>query len=411
MKHIGIIAELNPFHNGHAYLIQQAKQMHPDKQIVIIMSGDYVQRGEPAIFNKYIRTKCALAAGADIVLELPSLFASASAEHFASAAVLALAATNMIDTLCFGIETEDFKALQTIASFLVAEPDSYRNTLRQKQANGLSFAKARAAALSEHFKDSRYQDILTQPNNILAIEYLKAMEKHHLAIHPEAILRQGAGYHDSTLSTTYCSATALRTAMIQGLTKPYDSLRPYMPEEVYSILVSEPDALPLFWNDFMPFLQYALSAHTQSFDQYCDISTDFHNTLSSCTLIPDDFAQLTQKLSGKHLSQSRIRRCLLNILLQQTQEQMDSAKSCNYISYVRLLGFREHAAPILKDIKNNGSIPVINKVADAGRLLSPDTHSLFESDIHKSHLYHQTFYNRYHIALATEYEHSVIIYK
>ena len=180
MKHIGIIAEFNPFHNGHAYLIRSAKERFPDKQIIIMMSGDYVQRGEPAIFNKYIRTEAALQAGASVVFELPSLFATASAEHFATAAVLALHATSLIDTLCFGTETSDLTPLKEIAAYLSNEPISYQNALREGLASGLSYARARANALCQHFNHPEYSTILKQPNNILAIEYLKAIIKYNL---------------------------------------------------------------------------------------------------------------------------------------------------------------------------------------------------------------------------------------
>ena len=141
MKHIGIIAEYNPFHNGHFYQLQTAKNMFPDKKIIVMMSGNYVQRGEPAIYNKYLRTKCALLCGADMVLELPILFSTASAEYFAHAAIKAFCELGTIDTLCFGAETDDLQLLQHIADILLDEPESFKSVLQTQLRNGLSQVK------------------------------------------------------------------------------------------------------------------------------------------------------------------------------------------------------------------------------------------------------------------------------
>ncbi len=409
MKHIGIIAEFNPFHNGHAYLIRSAKERFPDKQIIIMMSGDYVQRGEPAIFNKYIRTKAALCAGASVVFELPSLFATASAEHFATAAVLALHVTSLVDTLCFGTEISDLAPLKEIAFYLSEEPTSYQNALREGLACGLSYAKARANALCLHFDNPAYSAILKQPNNILAIEYLKAIIKYNLPIDVVAIPRQGSGYHEPDLSDSLCSATALRNA-IREQADISESLHHFMPESVYKILSDCPDAKPLFWNDFVSYLQYALSYCEHPFEEYCDISSDFSNTLGHLLPVPYDFNAIVEHIPGRHLSQSRIQRSLLNILLSQTSCQMKNAKANGYIDYLRLLGLRQNASFLLKECKQTCSVPIINKVTQAQHILSPDAYSAFTRDLQKSHLYNQAFYNHYHVALPTEYERSVIIH-
>lgn len=410
MKHIGIITELNPFHNGHAYIIDAARTHFPDKKVILMMSGDYVQRGEPAIFNKYVRTECALSAGADLVFEIPALFATASAEHFASASILSLAATHLVDTLCFGVETNTLSLLQEIAHFLVTEPITYQHQLKELLASGLSYAKARSIALSDHFTDPQFADIMKQPNNILAIEYLKAIERYQLPITPFAIPRIGAGYHDTTLDHTICSASALRHTIKQHSFSSCEELQAYMPDSSYQILVNRSDARPLFWNDFLPFLQYAFLYPAQKFNKFCDVSNDFANQLSAYHLLPDDFDSLLKELSKKHMSDTRIKRCLLNILLMQTQTQMNYAKANHYVSYLRLLGFRKEASCLLKEMQQTTSIPVIQKVTKAREILPEETYHTFCNDIRKSHLYNQAFYNRYGITLPTEYERNVIIY-
>mgnify|MGYP004457946541 FL=1 len=410
MKHIGIITELNPFHNGHAYIIDAARTHFPDKKVILMMSGDYVQRGEPAIFNKYIRTECALSAGADLIFEIPALFATASAEHFASASLLSLAATHLVDTLCFGVETDTLSLLQEIAHFLVTEPVTYQQQLRELLSCGLSYAKARSIALSDHFTDPQFADIMRQPNNILAIEYLKAIERYQLPITPFAIPRTGAGYHDTTLNHDICSASALRHTIKQHSFSSYEDLQAYMPDSSYRILVDHPDARPLFWNDFLPFLQYAFLYPVQNFNKFCDISNDFSNQLSTYHLLPDDFDSWLNELSKKHMSETRIKRCLLNILLMQTQTQMHYAKSNHYVSYLRLLGFRKESSFLLKEMQQTSSLPIIQKVTRAKNILSEESYRTFCNDIRKSHLYNQAFYNHYGITLPTEYERNVIIY-
>lgn len=410
MKHIGIITELNPFHNGHAHIIQTAHSLFPEKKVILIMSGDYVQRGEPAIFNKYVRTECALSAGADLVFGLPALFSGASAEHFASAAVLSLAVTHLVDTLCFGVETDTLPLLQEIAHFLVTEPRSYQLQLKEQLANGLSYAKARANALADHFSDPAFSDIIKQPNNILAIEYLKAIERYRLPITPIAIPRIGSGYHDTSLAHSFCSASALRYTMQQHSLSSYEGLQAYMPADIYQILTKHNDAKPLFWNDFYSFLQHAFLYPAQALDTYCDISKDFSNQLSALCTLPQDFKLLVENLSGKHMSNTRIKRCLLNIVLMQTQEQMNKAKAMNYISYLRLLGFRKTSSSLLKEMQTTSEVPIIQKVTKAKQTLSDAALESFTQDIRKSHLYNQAFCNRYGITLPTEYERSVIIY-
>lgn len=410
MKHIGIITELNPFHNGHAHIIETAHAQFPDKKVILMMSGDYVQRGEPAVFNKYIRTECALSAGADLVFEIPSLFATASAEHFASASVLALAATQLVDTLCFGVETDEFSLLQEIAHYLVTEPKSYQLQLKKHLSSGLSYARARANALSRHFSDPRFADILKQPNNILAIEYLKALERYQLPITPVPIARIGAGYHDTGLENSFCSASALRQTIQENTLTTYESLKLYMPASVYQILSRRQDVKPLSWNDFLPYLQYAVSYPQQELNQYCDISDDLANQLSACRILPDHIEDWIDTLSGKHISRTRIQRCLLNILLAQTQTQMNYARANYYISYLRLLGFRKEASSLLKELQHTSLVPIIQKVTKAQQILSDTAYQSFAQDIRKSHLYNQAFYNHYGISMPTEYERNVIIY-
>lgn len=420
MRHIGIIAEYNPFHNGHLYQIQKAKELFPDKKVIIIMSGDFVQRGEPAIFNKYLRTKCALLSGADIIFELPPAFSTASAEHFASSAVLALAATGVVDTLCFGAECDDISPLLKIADFLAAEPENYRNLLKQYLQSGLSFAKARSLAVCSCLQDDLYETILKQPNNILGIEYLKAIRKYHLDLIPCIIKRKGSGYHDLSMDNPLSSASSLRNRIKQYPETPasgdslhghslFSEIKDYIPGPVLSVLSSSDYAKPLFLSDFYPSLQYSLWQQNKHLEQYFEVSKEIANQLRGILQYPSDIQTLLDMLVCKNYANSRIRRALLNILLDQKKENIENAKQQNYITYLRVLGFESSASQILKEMKKVCHVPIINKVADSKKILSSAAYTCFQKDIHISTLYKQVFFNKYGIKTPSEYEQSVII--
>ncbi|MCM1157681.1 MAG: nucleotidyltransferase family protein [Bacteroidales bacterium] len=406
MKHIGIIAEYNPFHNGHAYQIQEAKTLFPGKNVLVMMSGDFVQRGEPAIFNKYLRTQCALFSGADIVFELPSLFACASAEHFASAAVLSLSATGMVDTLCFGAECDNLQILEDIADVLLNEPAAYQTILKEKLRSGLSFPQARSIAVSAFLQDNRLEDILKQPNNILAIEYIKAIRKHRLAVTPCPIKRQGSGYHELTLSDTFSSASALRRKLENG---GFSFLEKYVPAPAFHLLSTSDYAKPLFFFDFYPLLQYALWQNSKGFRQYYDVPDALSDRLMRYTQYPPNAENLLSGLSCRNYTDTRIKRALLNILLQREKKTMLQAKEQGYLFYLRLLGFRHQSTHLLKEMKACCPVPIINKVADAKHILSPACLPYFEKELQTSSLYKQVFTGKYGISMPSEYEQTVII--
>ncbi|MDE6433464.1 MAG: nucleotidyltransferase family protein [Lachnospiraceae bacterium] len=409
MGHIGIIAEYNPFHNGHDYQLTTVRRLFPDKHIITIMSGDFVQRGEPSVYNKYLRTKCALLSGVDLVFELPPLFATASAEHFASAAVLALAATGVVDTLCFGAEDDCIDDFDTIANLLVSEPEGYRKLLKEHLKSGLSYPKARSLSISTYLKKPHYKDLLKRPNNILGIEYLKAVKRFHLSFTPIIIKRTGTGYHDLSLESSLSSATAIRSDILKnGLTASLENL---LPKAVYGLLTEKPFARPLFPKHFYPLLQYALWEHKTNLTGVLDINESLANQLAALSSYPADYDSLINQLTAKNVTASRIRHGLLNILLGYTYKDMENAKQNNYITYLRLLGFNRSSGGILKQMKQLSAIPIINKVADASSLLSKEQFAAFEKDISVSDLYRHVFTATYHQIMKTEYEHTVIIHE
>lgn len=419
MKHIGIVAEYNPFHNGHAYQLEQIKKQFPDKQILVIMSGNFVQRGEPAIYEKTLRATCALLAGADLVFELPVYYSAASAEYFAAAAVRLLAATGIVDTICFGAECDDLSLLDRIADILYNEPPKYQSALKYYLSKGYNFPKSRALAIADYFDNPDYSAVLDQPNNILAIEYLKTIKHSHLPLTPVVVKRQNSSYHNSKLTEEFPSATALR----QSLKKQYyethslteqASLLPHaflmnMPLCCHSFLSEHIYAKPLFFSDFYSVIGYALWANKKNYDVFFDISKELSNHLDKLYTDNTNIEKLIKAAACKNYTQARIRRVLLYILLNIKKNETAYDKLTNNLSYLRLLGFRSSASPVLHEMKMLSSIPVINKVADADRILTASQCEAFEKELHIHALYKQIFEEKYDITMPSEYRQSVII--
>ena len=214
MKIAGLITEYNPFHNGHLYHIQQTKHKADADAVIVVMSGDYVQRGVPAVMPKRLRVESALECGASAVFELPVCYSTGSAELFAESAVALLDQLQIVDSLCFGSECGDLDALSEIADLLCQEPEEYRSLLKKHLRNGLSFPCARREALNEYLPEKNFAALLDEPNNILGIEYLKAIKKLKSPVKPYTILRKGARYHDKELSTeNLSSASAIRSLL------------------------------------------------------------------------------------------------------------------------------------------------------------------------------------------------------
>lgn len=414
MKVIGIIAEYNPFHNGHLYHIKEAKKQTGADYAVVIMSGNFVQRGTPAILDKYSRTQMALENGADLVFELPVIYATASAEAFAFGAISLLDSLKFVDAVCFGCETPNLPLLEQIADLFCFEPDSYKSLLQTYQKQGLSFPSARSkAALSylsttkEQFSQEECKSVLSNPNNILAIEYIKALKQLTSPIKPVAIFRKDAGYHDTSLSGEICSATAIRKEYTEK--KKVSALYPYLPAICCDILQKqEHKTFPIFADDFSSLLYYKL-LQTKDFGAYTDISDNFAKRLEKITNYGLSFTEYADRLKTKDIVYTRICRNLTHILL--NLQNIDyKAKP----GYLRLLGFNSHASGLLKkgtDGTFSPSVPVITKTADAKHILSADACHMFEKDIAATHLYNHICYEKYAFTPKTEYTHGPVILK
>lgn len=408
MKTVGIIAEYNPFHNGHLYQLKKAKEITGADFAVVVMSGDFTQRGTPAVFDKYTRCRLSLLAGADLCIELPVVYATASAELFAKGAVSLLSALG-VDALCFGSECGEIAPLREIASLLFAEPPAYKEALNKALKEGLSFPSARALAVracahagnlsgagasafnnlpsagSLSGVDAAASDVLGSPNNILGIEYLKALlalEKNgqHAPV-PYTIKREGDGYLSHTLSEeSFCSAMALR----KGIAEENPDLLRYVPESIrqeFSDTCQTKSALCA--DDFSGMLFYKLlSEKDAGYDSYLDVSSDLSDKIRKNLGTFTTFSAFCENsLKSKDITLTRVYRSLLHILLSIKKEDLPAAAP-----YARILGFREASFEVFGCLSKK-NIPLLSRLKDASSLLSPEALSCLSKDIFAAQLY------------------------
>ncbi len=414
----GIIAEYNPFHQGHAFQIQTLKKKLQANYVIIAMSGNFVQRGAPAMTDKFSRARMALSCGADLVLELPVLYASSSAEYFARGGVSLLNSTGVVTHLGFGTETEQTDLLLKTASVLNRQPEDFRQTLRKELKKGLSFPAARTAALKKYFESQNIffsadgEQILSSPNNILAVEYLKALEYYHSPILPCPVLRRGADYHDTALDRNFCSASAIRKHCRESAESslPVDDIvsklpGKVLPEPALDILKQYPH--PFLWeDDFSMLLHYKLL--TESAEQlslYADSSPDLAHRIKKEIGAFRSWSSFCEHMKTKNITFSRLSRMFLHILLDIYQEdyRLFPKPSC-----LRILGFRKSAVPLLSAMQHAGSLPLVTSPAQAGQTLSDSAYRLLAYDLKASELYRAGVTARGDFSLKNDYRQPVI---
>lgn len=374
MNITGIIAEYNPFHNGHAYQLEKARELTGADYLIVIMSGDFVQRGTPAILEKHLRARAALENGADLVLELPVRYSTASAMDFASGAVKLLDALNCVTHLCFGSESGTLEPLTAAAELLECEPPEYREALQSALRKGLSYPLARQKAFASVLNGpGQCESLLKAPNNILGVEYLRALLRLNSTIHPVTIERTSDNYHQKRLEDRFASATAVRTALLNGCT---ESTAEYVPPQVQHMLETavRQNAL-LTEDDFSLVLRYQLQLSSpEELAEYLDVPRSLANRIFRLRNEFTGFRQFADLLKTKELTRTRINRSLLHILLRLKAEPQP-------LSHIRILGFRKEASPLLACLKKNSDLLPVT------RLTALPEASIAE-DLFASSLYH-----------------------
>ena len=408
MSVTGIIAEYNPFHNGHLYQINEVKKLGAE-YIIVVMSGDFVQRGSPSIADKYIRTKMALQNGADLVLELPVLYATGSAQYFARGAISILDKLNVVNNLCFGCEASNTNLLLDAAKFLSKESPQYKKELQDNLKLGYSFPKSRELVIT-NLLGNEISSVLSSPNNILALEYCLAIIERNSNMIPLPLKRKGNQYHESNLTaSSFPSATAIRNKL-ENASFP-EEIKDYVPENVYDILQTlYKKNFPIIQNDFSSILKYKLLLEeANGFQTFVDITSSLSDKIRKNINQFRYFDQFCECLKSKDITYTRINRCLTHILLHITEETLNFYKGKDYTDYARILGFRQSALPLLSMIKENSNFLLLSKLADGKKNISDEFYSLLDYDILSSHIYESVVSEKYKVPFQNEFTRQIVI--
>lgn len=417
MKVTGIIAEYNPFHKGHKYQIETLRSACRPDYVLIAMSGNFLQRGAPALTDKYARAKMALSQGADLVFELPARYASASAEGFALGGIRLFFTTGLVDSVCFGTECPDFDRLTALSRLLAEEPGWYRKALSSYIRKGASFPTARAMALPD------YGDLLQTPNNILAVEYLKAIHMLNAGLSPIPILRKGGGYHNLSLLGPFVSASAIRERLRREEAndppkEPKDALPKELanalPSESFRLLQAYHARLPFLWEDDFSLLlhQRLLQSSRESLMAHRDISEALSNRILAKRNEFLSWSSFCEALKTRELTYTRISRAMTSLLLgfKQTPKNPLDASSKS-LPYLRVLGFRQSAAPLLARLKETAKCPLLTTPAGAESLLEDSGKTMLQEDLYAADLYRSVLVSRTGKLLPNEYTRKLLVLK
>lgn len=443
MKVVGLITEYNPFHNGHKYHIEETKHITGADYVIAVMSGSFVQRGTPAIIDKYNRTIMALLNGVDLVLELPVCFATGSAEYFAHGAISLLDKLDIVDSICFGSECGDVKLLEKAAHYLANTSNSFDETLQTFLRGGHSYPAARSGAILKALEAVEAPDreligkIINEPNNILGIEYIKAIHKLNSDIKPLTIQRKSAHYHDSELSSpisrsryedntipinntaAISSATAIRNAILSDykntnelvVNRSFAEIKDSVPDNVFNVLMENLlGTFPITEEDFSQIIHYRLIYEdNRSLTEYMDISGDMADRIKNIRETNCSIEELYKKIKTKNLTLTRINRALLHIILNIRKNNIDEYCRNGYTQYARVLGFKKDASQLLRIIEKSEKLPVITKISRASGQLDSLGMRMLTEDINATHLYNRIVYSKYKSVILNEYKHGICI--
>ncbi len=361
-KVLGIVCEYNPFHNGHLYHLEELKKITGSNYSIAIMSGNFTQRGSTAIIDKWSRAETALKAGIDLVIELPTLYAISSAENFADGAIHILDSLKIVDYVGFGAETSDIDVLDNIADVLYNEPRAYKNLLSHELNKGISFPKARENALLIYLNNIRkYVNVVSAPNNILGIEYIKALKKYKSVIKPVSIARFEAGHNDLSYHSNIASGTTIRNIIKNG---NFDILRRLVPESTYSILIDNikqthivPDLSVFEKQIFYNLRKMSIDAIRELPDVTEGLEFSIKKAANSCNSI----YEFLNIIKSKRYTSTRLQRILLYSLLGITKKDIELSKKVT--PYIRVLGFNNKGKFMISEIaKANPKLEIITSV-------------------------------------------------
>jgi len=384
MKTLGVITEYNPFHNGHLYHLYKAREITGVDYVVAVMSGNFLQRGEPAIINKWARTKMALNAGVDLIIEIPFVFSTQDANGFAFGAVKLLDSLQIIDYLCFGCETDNLDILYSISNFLNIEPQKYKDLIVYNSKNGYEFPKARSQALGEYhmifgihglekISSSELSKLLKYPNNILALEYIKHLLNLKSKIKPVAIKRMGASYHQKNITGNISSATSIRNEILNNLSSSKtdlfrlnDKIKSTIPSSGFPVLEKElrEGRGPITLDSYRQYILATLRRMSlEDISRIHGVTEGLENRIKKASLKSYTVEQLINSIKTRRYTRTKIQRIILHLMMNLYKEDITIFNKCGPL-YARVLGFSKKGKTLLRTIKKNSSTPLISKLSN-----------------------------------------------
>ncbi len=453
MKTAGIIAEYNPFHNGHQFHIEETRRRTGADYVIAVISGSFVQRGAPALLSKYDRARMALLHGADLVFELPAAAALSSAEGFATGGVTLLAGLGVVDTISCGCESADAdpQLFSRIVSLLAAEPEEYRQALSDSLKDGNSYPAAREAAVraclerggpksgdgspqaedpashtdsptaqadsptaqagSPAAKSDELGRLLSLPNNILALEYARALRKNGGTVSLCLIPRRGSAHHGEEFSGEYASASAIRSLLFGEIAAGGISseLGRVVPPDIRDFLLqAKKENRLLREDDFSDVLHYALTERLDRLGDFGPERSDLSNRTARLAEQFTDWTSFAGLLKTKNQTYTAVSRYLAQILLDIRRDDMALAAEYDFAPCARLLGFRKEASPVLKSIRSNASLPVLTRLAREYPALEESQRRLMSFDIQASAVYRQILQSRSGCKIKSEFRQPVL---
>lgn len=410
MSTIGIVCEYNPFHKGHEYQINEAKRLTGATRVVGIMSGSFLQRGTPAIADKYLRTRLALSCGVNAIFEIPFVYATASARDYAYYSVSLMNALGCIDYIAFGAEEKSLDLLSSIASVINHEPECVSEKIRELSASGISYGAARAAAIAEYMSLRQCIDpdelkaVMASPNSILAIEYLCALEKTHSDIKPLLIQRTAAGYNDVAADSDICSAAAIRSILSR---EGIYGIRRHVPGACYDILSANYNRVFPIYDDSLSVMLSSARIMNSGLSSFADMDVELSNRLSSLD-INQSFSETARELKCRNYTMTHINRALLHTISGLTKEEYAKFKTGGGIFYAKLLGLKEADSDLVRRIKKSASVPVITKASEINKA-TEISRSMYSFDVKATRIYSSMVYQSYKTGIKDDFRQPVIV--
>lgn len=367
MNIAAIIAEYNPLHNGHLYHLKETKKLTNCDGLICVMSGNFAQRGIPTIIDKWSRTKLALDAGIDLVIELPTIYSLSSAEFFAYGAVSLLDSLNVVNYLSFGSESGSLELIKKVSEILIREPYDYKTLLKKNLNSGASYPSSRNSALKEYLykyslKDSSYEsidEVLNNSNNILSIEYCKSLLKLSSSIKPITIKREGSTYNTPSLKDIYCSATAIRKHL--KYKNNICELKSFVPNYVYEFIKNLPSENFSYEDDMFEYIKFKYLTNGNTFKTLPDVKEGLDNKICKSIEMAGSYEELLKLCKSKRYTLTRLSRILCQFFVGFDRFNTEYLRT-SPCPYARVLGFNDTGRLIMKKIKQNSKIPLYTKL-------------------------------------------------